>query len=158
MDAAAHMEAGHEANRRGDSVEARRCFLAAFELDGRAAAQISAANMALKFGDIEAAMQEYRSVLKRTDLKDTYRMAVEKKLSEQVNVAAAAARACCCGGVGAEPVRMVQAAAPEPEPRQQPPRCARECRHHECRQPGLAGVKPCVNVGASLYQSMSATN
>ena len=72
--------------------------------------------------------------------------------------AAAAARACCCGGVGAEPVRMVQAAAPEPEPRQQPPRCARECRHHECRQPGLAGVKPCVNVGASLYQSMSATN
>ena len=106
MDASAYMEAGHRANSRDDYVEARRNFRAAFELEGKAVAQISAANMALKLGNVEEAMQEYTVVLQRTDLADNHRTLVENKLSEQVMAAVALAKK-------AEDERLAQEAATE---------------------------------------------
>lgn len=57
------MHAGHAANARGDVEEARRSFHAAYEENGSAAAQISAANMAVKLAMEELAMDEYALVL-----------------------------------------------------------------------------------------------
>ena len=106
MDASAYMEAGHRANKRDDYFEARRNFRAAFELEGKAVAQISAANMALKLGNVEEAMQEYTVVLQRTDLADNHRTLVENKLSGQVMAAVALAKK-------AEDERLAQEAATE---------------------------------------------
>ena len=57
------MEAGLAANKAGNFAEARKAFLAAFEESGTAAAQISAANMAVKLGMEDDAMDEYALVL-----------------------------------------------------------------------------------------------
>ena len=44
-------------------VKVRRCFLRAFELDGKAAVSgLSGQHLALKSGDTEAALQEYARV------------------------------------------------------------------------------------------------
>jgi len=88
LDASAELliQRGHDANRRGEFVEARSNFRAAFELSSKAAAQISAANMTLKIGDVAAAIQEYTTILERQDLAETHREAVLRKVNEATHL------------------------------------------------------------------------
>ena len=55
------MRDGHAANQRGDYAAARSFFLAAGRMSGKAVAQISAANMALKSGRVREALMEYEA-------------------------------------------------------------------------------------------------
>ena len=52
------------ANKRGDFVAARRHFRAAFDLSRKPEAAISAANMAAKNGEVQAALDEYDELLR----------------------------------------------------------------------------------------------
>ena len=58
------LQAAHAANKRGDFVAARRHFRAAFDLSRKPEAAISAANMAAKNGEVQAALDEYDELLR----------------------------------------------------------------------------------------------
>ncbi|KAL1511022.1 hypothetical protein AB1Y20_005847 [Prymnesium parvum] len=73
---------GHKANSNGDFHAARRSFLAAYELQRKPSAMISAANMALKSGETEAARSAYESLLQMDSLTPSERAVVERKLAE----------------------------------------------------------------------------
>ena len=64
------MDAGLSSNKAGDYVEARKLFRAAFDANGTASAQISAANMALKLGMDDIAMDEYALALEAQRVPD----------------------------------------------------------------------------------------
>ena len=59
---------GHECNRAGDFAGAQRSFQEAYQLGGpdeqMAIARLSAANMALKQGEVGAALAEYDAMLR----------------------------------------------------------------------------------------------
>ena len=60
-----YSEKRHAANKRGDFVAARRHFRAAFDLSRKPEAAISAANMAAKNGEVQAALDESSQENKR---------------------------------------------------------------------------------------------
>ena len=75
------MAEGHAANDRLDYAAARLNFQAAYELGSHhIAAQLSAANMALKLGEAELALFEYQQMLLRKDLVGWHRFSVVQKL------------------------------------------------------------------------------
>lgn len=59
------VKAGIYANRAGDFVGARRSFLGAYALSQKPTSLVSAANMALRSGDLAAALSEYASARQR---------------------------------------------------------------------------------------------
>ena len=63
---------GHELNYDGDYAGARRCFVECYQMGGDAEhvaiARLSAANMALKQGDVgDALMREYDDMLRQSE-------------------------------------------------------------------------------------------
>jgi len=72
---------GHAANARKDFGAARLNFQAAYMMFGyKVEAQLSAANMALKLGEVELAASEYQEILRRNDVQGWVRGRVVQKL------------------------------------------------------------------------------
>ena len=64
------MKRGHESNMAGQFSEAQRCFLEVYSMGGpdeqMAIARLSAANMALKMGELGEALAEYDDMLRKS--------------------------------------------------------------------------------------------
>ena len=73
---------GHKANARGDYHGARRRFLEVYALHRKPSAMISAANMALKAGDIEVAQSSYLELLRTSVLSQAEVEVVQRKLAD----------------------------------------------------------------------------
>ena len=104
------VDCGHQANAKGDFLEARRCFRAAFELTRKVSYAISAANMAFRLGDARAALREYEALLLRPNLSEAHRKGVHRKISEAIAMASALeALAAAMGVASAEEVPLLVA-------------------------------------------------
>ena len=80
------MRAGHRANECGEFESARRCFHQSNELRPRAAARLSAANMALKLGDAAGAMEGYLALLRDGSLPGDHEV-LQRKMREASSLA-----------------------------------------------------------------------